>query len=35
MKKILRTVITIFIFQNAISQEKLGRPFFTGDINFT
>jgi len=35
MKKILLAIITVFIIQNAISQEKLGRPFFTGDINFT
>ncbi|MFK8060697.1 MAG: hypothetical protein AB8B78_11470 [Polaribacter sp.] len=35
MKKLLFLLFSFFIFQNLISQEKLGRPFFTGDINFT
>lgn len=35
MKRIILTSITIFIFQFVISQEKTGRPFITGDVNFT
>lgn len=35
MKRVLFTIISIFIFQFLISQEKLGRVFFTGDVNFT
>ncbi|SDR66093.1 hypothetical protein SAMN05216503_0120 [Polaribacter sp. KT25b] len=35
MKKILLAFGLLFIFQNSFSQEKLGRSFFTGDVNFT
>ena len=35
MKKILLTVGFLFILQNFFSQEKLGRSFITGDVNFT
>ena len=35
MKKLLLLLVTVFVFQYSISQEKLGRPFFTGDVNFT
>ncbi|WP_435414315.1 hypothetical protein [Polaribacter aestuariivivens] len=35
MKIFLLAFIFLFTFQNSISQEKLGRPFFTGDVNFT
>jgi hypothetical protein len=35
MKRTLLAISTIFIFQYSISQEKLGRPFFTGAVNFT
>jgi hypothetical protein len=35
MKKLLLPFVCLFIFYNAFSQEKLGRPFITGDVNFT
>jgi hypothetical protein len=35
MKKILFTFVLLFMFQNSFSQEKLGRPFFTGAANLS
>ena len=35
MKRTLLAISIIFMFQYSVSQEKLGRPFFTGDVNFT
>jgi len=35
MKRIVLALIAVLIYQYASSQEKLGRPFFTGDVNFT
>ncbi|MDX6745177.1 hypothetical protein SHK09_00120 [Polaribacter sp. PL03] len=35
MKKIVIVFAVLFIFNKINSQEKLGRPFFTSDINFT
>ena len=35
MKNIIFAFGFLFIFQNSFSQEKLGRPFITGDVNFT
>jgi hypothetical protein len=35
MKKVLLTFMFLFIFYIVFSQEKLGRPFITGDVNFT
>jgi hypothetical protein len=35
MKKLRLIFILLFVFQNVMSQEKLGKPFITGAVNFT
>ena len=35
MQRLVLALIAVLIYQYSSSQEKLGRPFFTGDINFT
>ena len=35
IKTVILTLIAVLIFQFFNAQEKLGRPFFTGDVNFT
>ncbi|QNM85251.1 hypothetical protein H9W90_13810 [Polaribacter pectinis] len=35
MKKLLLLIIFFSTIQTSFSQEKLGRPFFTGDVNLT
>jgi hypothetical protein len=35
MKKIVFALIAVLMYQYSSSQEKLGRPFFAGDVNFT
>jgi hypothetical protein len=35
MKRIVLALIAVLMYQYSNSQEKLGRPFFTGDVNFT
>lgn len=35
MKKLATIFILFFALHNLVSQEKLGRPFITGDFNFT
>lgn len=35
MKRIVLAIISMFIFQLSLSQEKVGRVFFLGAVNFT
>ena len=35
MKKLLLLILFFYATSTIFSQEKLGRPFFTGDVNFT
>lgn len=35
MKNKILVLIAVFVCQFVFTQEKLGRPFFTGDFNFT
>ncbi|MFD2529468.1 hypothetical protein [Polaribacter marinaquae] len=35
MKRTLLSILALTVFQITFSQEKLGRPFFTADLNFT
>ena len=35
MKKLLLLILFFYTTSTIFSQEKLGRPFFTGDVNFT